>query len=72
MKLTHFFLAILVVLELNNQWNAVECWESYEMDLFDLVEDINQNFYEFFGLSSSVNSKSLVYFSFSFPKIFCN
>ena len=25
-------------------------WESYELDLFDLVEDVNQNFYEFFDI----------------------
>lgn len=29
----------------------VNCWESYELDLFDLVEEINQNFYEFLGVS---------------------
>lgn len=29
----------------------VNCWESYELDLFDLVEEVNQNFYEFMGIS---------------------
>lgn len=27
------------------------CWESYELDLFDLVEEVGQNFYEVFGLN---------------------
>ena len=31
------------------------CWESYELDLFDLVEEIGQNFYEFLGISQVIN-----------------
>lgn len=27
------------------------CWESYEMDLFDLVEEAGENFYDFFGVT---------------------
>lgn len=30
---------------------GVNCWESYELDMFDLVEEVNQNFYEFLGVS---------------------
>ena len=42
------FLFFIVYLENVAQIN---CWESYELDLFDLVEEVNQNFYEFFGVS---------------------
>jgi len=36
----------------------VKCWESYEMDLFDLVEDVGQNFYELFDVKQ-VNKKKI-------------
>ena len=49
--LAHVFLAILV---LARYYTEVECWESYEMDLFDLVEELNQNFYDYFGISEVV------------------
>jgi len=35
------------------------CWESYELDLFDLVEEIGQNFYEFLGISQDSDSNEL-------------
>jgi len=31
-------------------------WDSAEMDLFDLVEEVNRNFYEFMGISSDATS----------------
>jgi hypothetical protein len=37
-------------------------WESYELDLFDLVEEVNQNFYEFFEIQQ-VGSLLNFYFS---------
>ncbi|CAF0707013.1 unnamed protein product [Brachionus calyciflorus] len=38
---------------------VVNCWESYELDLFDLVEEVNQNFYEFFGVSQNSDSNEI-------------
>lgn len=35
------------------------CWETYEMDLFDLVEEINANFYDYLGVTQEVTSKEL-------------
>jgi len=37
----------------------VTCWESYELDLFDLVEEIGENFYDYFGVSPNVDSSEL-------------
>ena len=34
--------------------SPVNCWESFELDLFDLVEEVNQNFYEFFGVNQVI------------------
>jgi hypothetical protein len=44
--LTSFILISTLILSTN-------CWESYELDLFDLVEEIgtSQNFYEVFDVS---------------------
>lgn len=28
-----------------------ECWDTKEMEMFDLVEEVNQNFYEVMGIS---------------------
>ena len=30
---------------------SAQCWDSEEMEIFDLVEEINQNFYELLGVS---------------------
>merc|ERR1711884_263378 len=35
------------------------CWESYEMDLFDLVEEVNANFYDYLGVTQEVTAKEL-------------
>lgn len=36
---------------------SIVAWESYELDLFDLVEElgINNNFYEFIGIEKNAN-----------------
>ena len=34
-------------------------WESWEMDLFELVEDVNQDFYEFLGVERGVKPNVL-------------
>jgi hypothetical protein len=47
---------LLVVLFAIFATQTVNCWESYEMDLFDLVEDVGQNFYELFDVKQ-VNHK---------------
>lgn len=43
--------AILLLISLMLCASNINCYESYEMDLFDLVEEVNQNFYEFFGVT---------------------
>ena len=32
----------------------VNCWEDYEMDLFELVEEINMNLYDFLGVNQVI------------------
>jgi hypothetical protein len=52
LNLANSFLLISILLaglELSN------CWESYELDLFDLVEEIGENFYNVFGLPKVSN-----------------
>jgi len=34
--------------------SIINCWESYELDLFDLVEEVGQNFYDYFGLTQVI------------------
>ena len=48
MRITTSLLFVGVIL-LNA--SIINCWESYELDLFDLVEEVGQNFYEFFGIN---------------------
>ncbi len=48
----------LVFLSILCLGNVVNCWESYELDLFDLVEEINQNFYEYFDVSPVSENKN--------------
>ena len=31
--------------------NSVICWDNEELELFDLVEEINENFYEVLGVA---------------------
>lgn len=38
---------LLVVLSLD----AVQCWDSEEMEIFDLVEEVNTNFYTLLGVA---------------------
>lgn len=30
---------------------TIHCWDNEELEIFDLVEEINKNFYEFMGIS---------------------
>jgi DnaJ family protein C protein 1 len=39
--------------------SIINCWESYELDLFDLVEEVGENFYDFFGISQEFDSNEL-------------
>ena len=48
--IAHWFLLSFGFLLLN-EFKFVNSWQSYELDLFDLVEEIGQNFYEFFGVN---------------------
>jgi hypothetical protein len=45
-RVAHAFLINLCMISLA----YVNCWENYELDLFDLVEDVNENFYDFFNV----------------------
>ena len=40
------FMNLLLILLLVNAIRQCSCWDHEELDLFDLVEDIGQNFYE--------------------------
>ena len=31
--------------------NQIKCWQSFEPDLFDLVEEVGKNFYDVFEIS---------------------
>ncbi len=57
-RAAHAFLINLCIISLA----YVNCWENYELDLFDLVEDVNENFYDFFNVKQ-VNE--FEHFSFS-------
>lgn len=35
-------------------FQTVNCWDDYEMDLFDLVEEINMNFYDYLGVTQVI------------------
>ena len=50
----------------------INCWESYELDLFDLVEEVGQNFYEYFGLTQVIYSafSFQMFFNFYFTEIY--
>jgi len=41
----------------------VFCWDTDDLELFDLVEEVNQNFYELLGVSN-VSGNSLSYCNF--------
>jgi len=49
------FLVILLVLFVS----SVNAWDEYELELFDLVEDVNQNFYEFLGIKQDASSTDI-------------
>lgn len=49
--LAHIFFMVCLMA---TRFGDVKCWESYEMDLFDLVEDVNENFYEVFGINQVI------------------
>ena len=44
---------VLVSIFLVN-FQTVNCWDDYEMDLFDLVEEINMNFYDYLGVTQVI------------------
>jgi hypothetical protein len=44
----HFFLIALFIFTIPNN---IKCWESFEPDLFDLVEEVGKNFYDYFEIS---------------------
>lgn len=46
MKLATFAYVVLVV-----SCTTVHGWDTEELEIFDLVEEINKNFYEFMGIS---------------------
>lgn len=51
--------ALLFVSSLILLVTSVQCWENYELDLFDLVEEVGQNFYEYFGVKQDCDNKEL-------------
>lgn len=40
-------------------FSSSHCWESYELDLFDLVEEVGVNFYEYLGTSQSSDQNEI-------------
>jgi DnaJ homolog subfamily C member 1 len=48
-----FWYTILIVVPF------VTAWESFEPDLFDLVEEVGENFYSFFGVEKNVDSNAI-------------
>lgn len=37
----------------------VHCWESWELDMFDLVEEVGENFYKFFGVEQNCDANEV-------------
>lgn len=50
---------LFVVCYFLSNTSIINCWESYELDLFDLVEEVGENFYDYFGISSEFDSNEL-------------
>lgn len=44
---------------------STEAWDTEELEIFDLVEEINRNFYEFMGITQ-VSFIKFYYFKFKF------
>lgn len=51
MKLFWYIILLLVPL--------ITAWESFEPDLFDLVEEVGENFYKFFGIDQNADSNAI-------------
>lgn len=49
MRLEYAFTCIALILI--STVSVGNCWESFELDLFDLIEEVGQNFYDVFGIS---------------------
>jgi hypothetical protein len=62
MRLGNSFIFISFIL-LVCSLSVSHCWESFELDLFDLVEEVGQNFYEVFEIS-----KVIIFFFFNLKK----
>ena len=45
----------LIILILYSRVFLIKAWDAEELSLFDLVEEINQNFYELFGVDQVLN-----------------
>lgn len=52
---THAFLVSLCFISI--AW--VNCFEPYELDLFDLVEDVSQNFYDLFNVKQDCSANEI-------------
>ena len=51
------FIAVYVVVA--NLLSSVKCWDSEELELFDLVEEVNTNFYTLLGVVQNSDSKTI-------------
>ena len=47
----NYFSTYLIFLILLHLTNSVISWDSEDLELFDLVEEVNQNFYDVLGVS---------------------
>ena len=52
MRLECFGIFVFILISTASVGN---CWESYELDLFDLIEEVGENFYDVFGVSPVSN-----------------
>lgn len=53
----YLFAAVALAFTLNV--GPVVCWESYEFQLFDLMEEVKQNFYDFIGVAKDASASDI-------------
>ena len=49
----------LLVMMVSLQMSFTAAWDTDEMDIFDLVEEVNKNFYEVMGLEQTATTKDV-------------
>jgi DnaJ family protein C protein 1 len=60
MRIDNAHVFLFSVIFLLGNFFFVNCWESYELDLFDLVEEIGStNFYDYFGVKQNADANEI-------------